>query len=104
MSFGNVTGVVHLLTLNISIRNVVLMTVRRHTMADNKTTSKRNRKLRLKDLNPAIAAVMTLQSKTTAAEKRAKNLTVKKITEILLQMDHQKVNAIHKIVIDLAKA
>jgi hypothetical protein len=104
MSFGNVTGVVHLLTLNSSIRNVVLMTVRRHTMADNKTMSKRNRKLRLKDLNPAIAAVMTLQSKTTAAEKRAKNLTVKKITEILLQMDHQKVNAIHKIVIDLAKA
>jgi hypothetical protein len=62
------------------------------------------KKLRLKDLSPTIAAVMTLQSKTTAAEKRAKNLTIKKITEILLQMDHQKVNAIHKIVIDLAKA
>jgi hypothetical protein len=69
-----------------------------------KPTSKRNRKLKLKDLNPTIAAVITLQSKTTAAEKRAKNLTVKKITEILSQMDHQKVNAIYKIVIDLAKS
>lgn len=69
-----------------------------------KTIPKRNRKLRLKDLNPTIAAVISLQSKTTAAEKRAKNLTVKKITEILLGMDHQKVNAVHKIVIDLAKS
>lgn len=73
-------------------------------MADKTVTPKTNRKLRLKDLNPTIAAIMSLQSKTTAAEKRTKTMTIKKITDILYNMDHRKVTALHQIVIDMAKS
>lgn len=56
------------------------------------------KKLKLSDLNPAVATMLTLQAKTTAAEKRAKTLTIKKITELLDNLSQREVDAVYKIV------
>lgn len=65
---------------------------------------RKNRKLKLSDVNPTLKAIMTLQSRTAGVEKRIKTLTIKKITDILTGMDNRKVEAIHKMVIEMAKA